>query len=465
MIRGCYPCVQTHSVASRFDNAQLNITALSMGQFVCGRENCVLPRGDNSGQEYSKRNSFPYYVQPCRYQLHIGWLLSQWKTTIGYRFPGGVNRVDQWLKPLLHLLSLFATKVSRVQSLASSLRIFASGNRVGQCRWSAGFSGMSRFPRSLHSCAASISPYFILIGSEDFDVKCRPNLFTHLTSYKIDTNNAVKRAVYGRLRKFVRRTGWKKGGIKAGKKLKYSQRNLLPKLVIVTLFHTPVVENTVAWDFIRVVSVYALGKSLDRFFYLGIKMPPTSWESIRLDTAARQLKQAGRKRFAVRVHAESRHLNAYIIMWAAVSESLACSLSTKANRVQSPAGSLPYFRKWESWWTMLIISGDLVQKEFSERDIDACSLGARTLLMYSRLFVPHLEKRNCLGPTVFVYNAHKDSARFRCRDTVPRTLGSSREMGIDARRALGQERKSRGAAMLLRLPAAILDANDLMPLT
>ncbi|KAJ8891251.1 hypothetical protein PR048_010767 [Dryococelus australis] len=39
----------------------------------------------------------------------------------------------------------------------------------------------------------------------------------------------------------------------------------------------------------------------------------------------------------------------------AVAERLACSLPTKANRVQSQAGSLPDFRTGELWWTMPLI--------------------------------------------------------------------------------------------------------------
>ncbi|KAJ8896904.1 hypothetical protein PR048_002250 [Dryococelus australis] len=42
---------------------------------------------------------------------------------------------------------------------------------------------------------------------------------------------------------------------------------------------------------------------------------------------------------------------------AAVAERLDCSHPTKANRVQSPAWSLPDFRKWESCWTMPLVGG------------------------------------------------------------------------------------------------------------
>ncbi|KAJ8894339.1 hypothetical protein PR048_006965 [Dryococelus australis] len=43
--------------------------------------------------------------------------------------------------------------------------------------------------------------------------------------------------------------------------------------------------------------------------------------------------------------------------WSAVAERLACSPPTKANRVQSPAGSLPDFRTWESFRTMPLVGG------------------------------------------------------------------------------------------------------------
>ncbi|KAJ8881259.1 hypothetical protein PR048_017735 [Dryococelus australis] len=56
-------------------------------------------------------------------------------------------------------------------------RIFACGNRAGRCRWPAGFSQGSL---PLHSGAAPYSPHFTLIGSQDLDVKSRPNLSTSL---------------------------------------------------------------------------------------------------------------------------------------------------------------------------------------------------------------------------------------------------------------------------------------------
>ncbi|KAJ8895429.1 hypothetical protein PR048_000761 [Dryococelus australis] len=46
-----------------------------------------------------------------------------------------------------------------------------------------------------------------------------------------------------------------------------------------------------------------------------------------------------------------------ILAGAAVAEWLACLPPIKANRVQSPAASLPIFCMWESWWTMPLVGG------------------------------------------------------------------------------------------------------------
>ncbi|KAJ8868728.1 hypothetical protein PR048_030267 [Dryococelus australis] len=50
------------------------------------------------------------------------------------------------------------TMEDRVQSLAGSLPIFASGNRAGLCRWSASFLGDLSFPPPFHTGAAPCSP-------------------------------------------------------------------------------------------------------------------------------------------------------------------------------------------------------------------------------------------------------------------------------------------------------------------
>ncbi|KAJ8874012.1 hypothetical protein PR048_024852 [Dryococelus australis] len=71
-----------------------------------------------------------------------------------------------------------STKAIWVQSPAGSLRIFACGIRAGRCRWSAGFLGDLPFPRATTFRHCSILTSITLIGSQDINVKNRPNFFT-----------------------------------------------------------------------------------------------------------------------------------------------------------------------------------------------------------------------------------------------------------------------------------------------
>ncbi|KAJ8871294.1 hypothetical protein PR048_027602 [Dryococelus australis] len=108
----------------------------------------------------------------------------QWQT---FRFAsGGGGGGGTWVRePVLpgaavaeRLDCSHHTKVNRVQSPAGSLRIFASGNCAGRCRWSAGFLGDLPFPPSLHSDAAPFSLHFTLIVSQNLVVKSHTNLST-----------------------------------------------------------------------------------------------------------------------------------------------------------------------------------------------------------------------------------------------------------------------------------------------
>ncbi|KAJ8890809.1 hypothetical protein PR048_010318 [Dryococelus australis] len=65
------------------------------------------------------------------------------------------------------------TKAIRVQSPTGSLRIFACGNRAGRCQ-------DLPFSSPFHSGTTPFLPHFTLIGSQDLDIKSRPNLFTLL---------------------------------------------------------------------------------------------------------------------------------------------------------------------------------------------------------------------------------------------------------------------------------------------
>ncbi|KAJ8866047.1 hypothetical protein PR048_033571 [Dryococelus australis] len=72
------------------------------------------------------------------------------------------------------------TVAIRVRSPAVSLRIFACGDRAERCCWSRVFLGDLPFPPPFHSGAAPYSSKLPLIGSEDVNVKSRPNLFIPL---------------------------------------------------------------------------------------------------------------------------------------------------------------------------------------------------------------------------------------------------------------------------------------------
>ncbi|KAJ8887445.1 hypothetical protein PR048_013660 [Dryococelus australis] len=84
----------------------------------------------------------------------------------------------------LRALDILATNYSVLRSsLRDTTHIFVNDlpNHAGRCRWSAGFLGDLPFPAPLHSGAAPCPPRFALIGSQDLDVKSRPNLFTRFT--------------------------------------------------------------------------------------------------------------------------------------------------------------------------------------------------------------------------------------------------------------------------------------------
>ncbi|KAJ8865829.1 hypothetical protein PR048_033351 [Dryococelus australis] len=99
-----------------------------------------------------------------------------WKS----HFAGVFSRItDTQCRNYLVLIGPVIVKTTRLAPRRARFgfrRIFARGNR-----WSAGFLRDLPFPPPLHSGAASYSPRFTLIGSQDNDVKSRPNLFTHST--------------------------------------------------------------------------------------------------------------------------------------------------------------------------------------------------------------------------------------------------------------------------------------------
>ncbi|KAJ8894986.1 hypothetical protein PR048_000294 [Dryococelus australis] len=72
-----------------------------------------------------------------------------------------------------------STKAIRLHSPAGSLMIFACGNRAGRCCWSTGFLEDIPFPPALPFRCCSILTSITLTGSQDPNVKSRPNIFTH----------------------------------------------------------------------------------------------------------------------------------------------------------------------------------------------------------------------------------------------------------------------------------------------
>ncbi|KAJ8865781.1 hypothetical protein PR048_033303 [Dryococelus australis] len=79
----------------------------------------------------------------------------------------------------------------------------------------------------------------------------------------------------------------------------------------------------------------------------------------------------------------------------AMAERLACSPPTRANRVQSPAGSLPDFRKWESCWTMSLVGGFSRGSPVSPRSFIPA-------LFHSHLNHPYRMSDEALGVRVIV---------------------------------------------------------------
>ncbi|KAJ8876056.1 hypothetical protein PR048_023964 [Dryococelus australis] len=98
------------------------------------------------------------------------------------------------------------TKAIRVQSPAGRLRIIACENSAGRCCWSAGFLGDHPFPPPIHSGAALIPPSITLFGSQDLDVKSRPNLFAHysLLVYTSTTTTYTRQKVKSKYRNRIR---------------------------------------------------------------------------------------------------------------------------------------------------------------------------------------------------------------------------------------------------------------------
>ncbi|KAJ8867582.1 hypothetical protein PR048_031384 [Dryococelus australis] len=95
----------------------------------------------------------------------------------------------------------------------------------------------------------------------------------------------------------------------------------------------------------------------------GIETDSPTWEANSLTTTTPRLGNSSRSRepitFQNSVGTARRHPNvqSFYCEGAAVAERIACSPPTKATRVQSSAGSIPDFRRWESYRAMQLVDG------------------------------------------------------------------------------------------------------------
>ncbi|KAJ8891102.1 hypothetical protein PR048_010612 [Dryococelus australis] len=109
-------------------------------------------------------------------------------------------------KGLSAWLSIYSARLSTRRTefnpRPEHFRIFAIGNRAARCRWSAVFSGISRFPGPCILGTAPFSPRFTLIGSQDLVVKSRQMISSSIPCHKtikkipLKCRKAKKKCVY-----------------------------------------------------------------------------------------------------------------------------------------------------------------------------------------------------------------------------------------------------------------------------
>ncbi|KAJ8870813.1 hypothetical protein PR048_027112 [Dryococelus australis] len=217
-------------------------------------------------------------------------------------------------------------KAIRVQSPAGSPGFshvgIVSDDAAG--RWV--FSGISSFPPPFHSGAAPYSSPFTLIGSQALDVKSRPKLFTHPISRRGVI--AHEACVYCRQHKYVntRSNASCQLGTDSTQRFQclefHASRTRHLQMYARERGKPNTPPRASCGDFDLMTS----------FHLISIQSFPATWRG-RIKTRNSRSK------------------------WFAVAERLARSPPTTANRVLSPAGSLPDLRKWESCRTMPLDDG------------------------------------------------------------------------------------------------------------
>ncbi|KAJ8873561.1 hypothetical protein PR048_024379 [Dryococelus australis] len=232
------------------------------------------------------------------------------------RSPPATSAICQRHRPCCHLLSC--------KEACNEIE-----NRVGRCRWSAGILGDLPFPPSLHYGAAPYSACFTLIGSQDPNVKSRPNLFTHslftLQYRVIDYKKSPEASLSFHLA--------------PSPSDRWKQPPPLPRELGI---HSIFLTNGITAD------RYKDERSVTRTAHA--RCEPSSIVAALLPTATFHLAPvpslvrsgAGASRPTTRLgdNPEERNRKLQKDLGAAVTERLVCSPLTKAIRVQSPAGSL-----------------------------------------------------------------------------------------------------------------------------
>ncbi|KAJ8874158.1 hypothetical protein PR048_025000 [Dryococelus australis] len=163
--------LETEPVAQRNSNVEQNRPC----PIVRNHSNIVYSLGEISGNHGNRNQDDRTVIKTQALKIRV----RRFSTTATRSAPTSISTwatVAEWLdcSP--------PTEANRVQCAAGSLRIFASGNHAGRCRWSADFLGDFPFTPPPLFIPALLYPHFTLIGSQDLVVKRRPNISTHAIS-------------------------------------------------------------------------------------------------------------------------------------------------------------------------------------------------------------------------------------------------------------------------------------------
>ncbi|KAJ8881189.1 hypothetical protein PR048_017662 [Dryococelus australis] len=343
-----------------------------------------------------------------------------WKTTIRMAGPEIEPRSSPNASPgatvAERLASSPPTKANRAQSPAGSPD-FRKWESCPTMPLVGGFSRGSPVSLAPSFRRSSIFTSITLIGSQDLAVKSRPNIFTH-----VGIASALHLYASTCLRDNTAHTASVAGlhGLQQQRLTEGSVRALSgsPHLVRKNRCGEGVKE---AWLGVGCDGkVPPLARSRDARA-IGVPLPAQPpFFSPR--TRVRFWSQSANAHRYISVITYSSSVAIAIRSWyytegTAVAERLACSPSTKANRIQSLAGSLPDFRKWESCQTMPLVG------EFS------CGSSVSPHPCISALLYPHLASfHSPRGSVSELVDKKIDSVRDSVNENVDRKIEGVSEL-------------------------------------